>query len=457
MPPVAEAEQTVSQVETGTSSGSRFAKIERLNISESGKRFTCNFIEPGLVSYKDTKEGGVDLVRKEAIDEALNSMIGSVLTIDHPPRHMIEAGNLTDVSHGRIDKVEYDPVSGWYTCSGTVETDQARQAIKDGGDASVGFSVEEWGPAGKWHGIPYSQEDTKIRFHHLAIVPANKRGRYEEAQIRLNAKQSMNPITKLIQKIVSGDKKTEVSKDITADTKFDLGEGKTATAEEMIAVFRDNAMHAIGDDTEFEHEGVRYNAKALIHHFKKHVMRLHEQKMVDEGTMKVLNDEADKAENKPMEHRMNDHTKAETMKKAESELMEQKKEECAERANAAPQEIEIAADNPYKLPAGKYVFTAAETTEQKAAKERENAAASEKAHIDAEIARRVKEEKEKMERENAKELGASSFRMLASAASTSSPAATSIPDYSLGSGSLEDGVNLGRSRYGKSVVNAGRQ
>lgn len=421
----------------------RFAKTERLNIAASGKRFKCRFIEPGLISYKDVK-GGVDLLKKETIDLCLNSMLGAVLTIDHPSPDIIRARNFTDVSHGIVDKVGYDVESGWFVCEGTVDTDAARERINNGDGVSCGFSVIEAADGGKWHNMPYDQEDTRIEFHHLAIVPPNKRARFEEADIRLNAKNTMNPVVKFIRKITgaAGAAPTEEARELPLDAKFSLGSGKTATLQEVLDAERLNAVHEVGPDDYFEHEGVRYHALTAIGHMKEHCNRMNDQDAV---------------------------------KKAEDEMMKKKEAEAAERANAEKTDLDRAnaalassetSIGSLKLPPGKYVLkrvenAPVETPEQKSAREateRENAAA--KIKEDERIASEKKAndekaEKERIERENATKLGREAFTTLKTAPDRANTA-SAVPDYSLGSGNLEDGVALGRARYGKSVVTPGR-
>lgn len=353
-------------------------KVERINIAPSGKRFKSHFIVPGLISYRDQR-GGVDLVKKQTIDLCLNSMVGAVLTIGHPSKEIIVSRNWTDVAHGRVDKVGYDEASGFYVAEGTVETDAARERINEGYGTSCGFTVLESAGPGTWGQIPYTQEDTRIEFHHLALV---ENPRIEEADIRLNAKKPMN-IAKWIKTKIVGDKPTEEAHELPLDAKIDLGEGRTATIQEMIDAERANAVHVIAPDDYIEHEGIRYHAKTLIDHFRANAMRCN-----DKG----------------------------------AETPEQKKaREDQERQNA-----QAAADK--KL-------------------------ADEKAVADKAIADRIAQEKaarEEQERENAKKRGQESFRILQEAQKKGTQRET--PDYSTGmSGSLDDGVALGRERYGKPV------
>ena len=245
----------------------RFAKAERINIAPSGKRFRANFIVPGLISYKDVK-GGVDLVRKEVIDRCLSTMIGAALTIKHPSKAVIISRDFSEVSHGNVDAVGYDEPSGFYFAEGPIETDAARERINAGDGVSCGFTVLESGPAGTWGQIPYTQEDTSIDFHHLALVD---NPRIEEADIRFNAK-NMNPIVKFIRKIAgaAGAAPTEETRELSLSTRVDIGGGKTATLQDLVDAERANAVHQVMPEDHFECDGVRYNVAEAIAKLKAH-------------------------------------------------------------------------------------------------------------------------------------------------------------------------------------------
>lgn len=391
------------------------ALAERANISEGGKRFRSKFIEPGVVSYKDIG-AGYELLRKETIDACVQSMKGAALTIDHPAGDTIIKGDFTDVSHGVIDKVEYDSASGWYVCEGTVETEEARKRIEAGDGVSCGFTVTQRANGGTKNGIPYQSENTKVNFHHLAIVPPDKRARYEEAAIRLNSMKTPNFAAKLIQKFTGGDRTVELTP--KSGTTID---GKFVSFEDMIAVEnqRANALDAIVPGSVIQFEGKEYDAVKLA--------------------------EGWKAANRG----------------APSETAEQKAtREAQERANAkaAPGEVTLAVEteiNGVKFAPGKYTFAAAApvlTAETRAAQERSNAEAHIAQRLSEERAAGAAEGRAAAERENA---GRQSFALLHGAADRRA-AEAAAPVYEMGgSGSLDDGVALGLERYGREAT--GRQ
>ena len=240
---------------------------ERVNLVSSGKRFKCFFMEPGLVNYRDVKGGDVELIKKEAIDEALNTLIGCPLTIGHIPTSI---NDFKDVANGYIDHAEYDADKGWFVCEGSVDTEEAREMIRKHKGVSVGtkLNTRDFGPGGTWHNIPYGREIKRFKFHHLAIVPPDQRPRFEDAEIRLNTK-SNNIMIKWFKSLTSVSKSEQVN-ELAPSSRIDIGDGKTATLLEMIECERANACHSVHHDDHIEHEGVRYNVGHLIRSFTTH-------------------------------------------------------------------------------------------------------------------------------------------------------------------------------------------
>jgi hypothetical protein len=240
---------------------------ERVNLVSSGKSFKCYFMEPGLINYRDVKGGDVELIKKEAIDEALNTLIGCPLTIGHIPTSI---NDFTDVANGYIDHAEYDADKGWFVCEGSVDTDTAREMIRKHKGVSVGtkLNTKDFGPGGTWHNIPYGREIKRFKFHHLAIVPPDQRPRFEDAEIRLNTKQN-NIMFKWIKSLTSVSKSEQVS-ELAPSSRIDIGDGKSATLQEMIDVSRNNMCHSVHHDDHVEHEGIRYNVGHLIAAYKSH-------------------------------------------------------------------------------------------------------------------------------------------------------------------------------------------
>jgi pyruvate/2-oxoglutarate dehydrogenase complex dihydrolipoamide acyltransferase (E2) component len=108
------------------------------------------------------------------------------------PREKTTPDNMKAQSHGYVTEVFYNAADGWWYGRGVCDTEEAATAINRYGFCSVGYEVTRTGPGGVWHDIKYAEEILGFSGEHLAIVA---RPRYEEATIRLNAKENNKPNT----------------------------------------------------------------------------------------------------------------------------------------------------------------------------------------------------------------------------------------------------------------------
>jgi hypothetical protein len=180
--------------------------VHRFNLAPGTKKFRCKFIEPGLVSYRDVPGGGLELLRKETIDSALESALGNPLTIGHV---QVTPENRIDVENGVVTGVDYNAEDGWYYANGTAETDQAVSKIQQGQRPSCAYAVRAFGPGGVYHGIKYDREIMDIEFQHLAIV---EKPRYEGADFRLNSLTNPMKLFKFIKNLLVRENGIESSK-----------------------------------------------------------------------------------------------------------------------------------------------------------------------------------------------------------------------------------------------------
>ena len=363
---------------------------ERFNLAPDGTKFKSRFIEPGLVSYRDTPGGGLELLRKETIDRCIVSAIGNPLTLGHVH---VGAENRMEVEQGIVLDVSYNIEDGWYYCEGTVDTDAARTAIRDGKSPSCAYAVLEFGPGGTYHGIKFDREIMDISFQHLAIV---EKPRYEGAIFRLNAivsnqgKNMFKFLKKLVTRKNEADGKitetaeTQVS-EVSGDTTIDI-DGNTVRLNDLATVWKTQKglVFNATDDDEFEIDGSAVRFHDLAAAYRKH--RCNESEA------------AKKAE-----------AEAEASKKHENEAEASKKHE-AEEAKKRENEAEEA-------------------------KKRENEAAAEKA----------KKEEEDKKRENS---APNHFQTLHFARENS---ISEINRAEINSGSIIDRVKAGQLRYGSAV------
>lgn len=229
---------------------------ERLNIAPSGKRFRCNFIEPGLVSYTDCG-GDVELLRQETIEAALHTALGNPLTIGH-----VRTNKLVTSAHGRIENVGRDPATGWFFADGSIDSDQAREKIRNNSKPSCGYRVTSFGPGGVWHNMPYAREITGLEFHHLAIVD---NPRYEGAGYRLNSKThpAMKNPFKFLWNIIKpaaeagGQPTTERAEAVVAPDATVSIDGKEVRLCEIVEAYQNPARtNEITPESEIEYTGV---------------------------------------------------------------------------------------------------------------------------------------------------------------------------------------------------------
>lgn len=251
----------------------------RWNIAADGKRFRSRFIEPGLVSYRDTEKGGIELLRKETIDAAIGSAIGNPLTCDHPKGGVVTSENRLNLEHGIVDAVDYDVSDGWYYADGTADTEEAKGRMRNNEKPSCGYVVTSFGPGGKYHGIQYDREITGIHFNHLAIV---KKPRYEGSNFRLNSIENPTSTTmfKFLQNVVkrlkgADGKETETtsveSRDVSGDTEVDIGEGQMVRLNELAEVWRiqkNQVFEASGEDC-IAIDGCDVKMNELVENFRK--------------------------------------------------------------------------------------------------------------------------------------------------------------------------------------------
>lgn len=296
LPPVIEA----------PSAQERYLGSERLNIAVGGKRFRCDFIEPGFVNYSDTPGLGMELLRKNAIDAALSSAVGMPLIIQHvPTTSPVPVERIC----GRVDKAGYDERTNWFWCEGTVDSDAARECIKKGEKTSVGFRVNQTSPGGMDHNISYTQELTGITFHHLAIVD---NPRYEGANIRLNAlgqkQTTAMPAFKFIKKIVrqiagGANETVEETGELPADATIEI-DGQAVRLNDLkdhhLKVEQAKAAAKAAEltgDTEVEvAPGQRVKVSVLAESYRTNAKADAAKKTADEDRKKAEKADADRAE-----------------------------------------------------------------------------------------------------------------------------------------------------------------
>jgi hypothetical protein len=190
---------------------------------------TARFILPGLVHYEDLSDGqgSTILVQKPMLDKMLNSFIGKpVVNENHRPVHNrdFNMGN----ADGIVSKAWYNADDGYYYCDMLVWDPETRKNMESGYSVSCAYVVKEWNnEGGTFSNIPYQREAVDGEYTHMAIV---SNPRYEQAHIFNAIKGGCMSILKMIFK---GKDEKEQSIDLDTKTSLELGNGKSATIEEM--------------------------------------------------------------------------------------------------------------------------------------------------------------------------------------------------------------------------------
>lgn len=250
----------------------------RFNFAPDSRSFDCKFIEPGIVSYRDVKGGGIELLRKETIDRAIATAVGNALTVGHV---IVTAENRMAVENGIVTDFYFDANDGWYHVKGYADTEEAKSRIRRGFKPSCGYIVKSFGPGGMYHGIRYDKEITEIEFNHLAIVD---KPRYEDAVFRLNSVSIVSPtnmnVFKFLKKLVTREngadgKATESTKveshEVSGETEVVI-DGKPVKLNSLVEAHRANsapeALTVSGDD-EVEIDGKPVKVSALVEGYRK--------------------------------------------------------------------------------------------------------------------------------------------------------------------------------------------
>lgn len=250
-----------------------FQELHRFNIAAGDEgSFECKYIEPGLISYKDHRGGGLELLRRETIERAMNSAIGNPLTVNHV---WITPENRAAEENGHIREWYFNPGDGWFYVRGAVTTPRAKQLIRVK-KPSNGYAVTSWGPGGVYNGIRYDREITGIQFNHLAIV---EQPRYTDSEFRLNSYDSVsNPnksmkVFKILKKLVTRENGTDgkpvestkvESTEVAGDTTIEV-DGQSVRLNELGEVWmRQTAAAAVAkvsgeDEVEIDGKNVRVN------------------------------------------------------------------------------------------------------------------------------------------------------------------------------------------------------
>lgn len=148
------------------------------SISAWPKRYSCRFIEPGLVQFK---EYGTCLLRRETLDRMLPSFVGkpviNEIHRDDIRPDIYEKGE----ADGVVTGVHVEP-DGWFWADLLVWDESTKRNIESKAyGVSCSYIVRATLNEGGTHNmVPYNQEITDAEYEHMAVVV---NPRYEGARV----------------------------------------------------------------------------------------------------------------------------------------------------------------------------------------------------------------------------------------------------------------------------------
>jgi len=295
------------------------------------QRYRIEFIEPGIISYKDVGQGTV-FVSREALDRMMASYIGKpVINRLHKDLEPEEAFKLSDAEKQTLsDGVIYnygwlDNGRGFADC--IIWDLDTKKNIKDGYSASCAYMPTKVNKGGVWHGIDYDEEVTDGIYTHMAIV---EKPRYEFAKIYELSSNFHNSISEKILSVYQNSKedsmsfKTKVFKFFRndMDTKPEVEEekvniddaiveidGEKVPLSEVIAAYKEEKTaggdeggedqgNVINPDDEVDIDGQKVLASELIASYQRRASKANAEPPTDTKAEEVVDETKQKSNTK---------------------------------------------------------------------------------------------------------------------------------------------------------------
>lgn len=160
------------------------SKVNEIKNSNWPKRYRSEFIEPGICSYADIG-AGIIFIGTDTLDKMNPTFIGKpVVNEIHQDMTASEAFKLSNEDlESMADGVVYEAgklSNGWYYCDMIIWDEETQKNIDNGYSVSCAYIVDEVGPGGKYHEIPYDEEVLNGTYTHNCITNSP---RYEGAKV----------------------------------------------------------------------------------------------------------------------------------------------------------------------------------------------------------------------------------------------------------------------------------
>ena len=129
------------------------------------KYYALHFGE-GVASYEAT--GQMLFISTDTAKKMDSTFVGKPVFVQHRPEYDLET--IQEQADGWVVRSFYNPADGKHWAEILVVSDAGHEAIMNGWQVSNSYIVDETGPAGRWHDVPYDQEVLSASYDHLAIV-----------------------------------------------------------------------------------------------------------------------------------------------------------------------------------------------------------------------------------------------------------------------------------------------
>jgi len=138
-----------------------------------GKTIRMPCMRRGLCAYEDE----TILVPQQALEQLASTAYGIPVTIEHPDDEITD-DNVSELSVGRVSRMDYDPSTDLWYAEFVVNTAEGVELLKNGYGVSTAWYGEGYEDGGTYNNVPFDRALKKGKYEHLAIV---KQPRYEMA------------------------------------------------------------------------------------------------------------------------------------------------------------------------------------------------------------------------------------------------------------------------------------
>jgi hypothetical protein len=286
------------------------------------KIYKARFIEPGVISYEDTEEGGVIYIGREALDKMAPSFRGMpVINKVHKDTDPDEAFDFQNeesekLADGIVTDVYYGN-DGWYWVNFAVWDMETQNNIdNEGYSVSCAYKPTRAGPGGQHNKIDYDAEVLEGAYTHLAVVDPNY-ARYEKAMVFENAKKQKGDFMGFLNiiGIKPKEEKKEKKEDIQIEYEnatYTLDNGEEVPLKKLVEVYnaeekkdekkeekKDEKKPMFNMDEDYDiGNGEKVKGSALVAAYKKNMEKKEEKENECSDDKKNTEKEDEKKEEK---------------------------------------------------------------------------------------------------------------------------------------------------------------